>query len=197
MVRYIVSIMLLIGISGCANTETTSFTDPAFKSERFNNFVVKVDNTDFQSKELIANEICVELRDAGARCTSSLNIFPPTRSYSNDEKSKILKERNVGGYLVILVGDGSTSTNYIGSQQFGTVNVYGNYATTNTNSMPIYSFSRQAGYNSILIDTKTQNKAWVGGSRTSGQGLVNITDDAFASSLASSLVDALRNNGHL
>lgn len=197
MIRFILAAILIVTIAGCASTKTTSFTDPAFEGEQYNSFVVNIFNADFQSQEMIASKTCEALVTAGAECTSALEVFPPTRSFSNEKKARILEERDIDGYLLIFIGDGSASSQYIGSQQFGTVDVYGNYATVNTSSSANYSYSRQEGYDLMLIDTETRDKAWVGGARTSGQGLANVTDTAFASSLARSVVEALEKDGHL
>ncbi len=196
--RYILVLgALCVALSACASTKMTCFSDPSFQGAQFSNFVVQVANGDLEAQSLISSKACEALSAEGAHCTPALEVFPPTRTFSNQEKADLLRSKDVDGYLVIILGGGSSSSQYIGSQHFGTVNVYGNTATGSGGSVPIYAFTRMEGYDLVLVDTETLQKAWVGGARTSGRGLLNITDNVFASSLGHELADSLKEAGHL
>ena len=195
--RQLLLAIILATTAGCASTKMTSYSDPSFKGAKYSNFVVHTPNADLESQSLISSGVCEALVSAGARCTSALEIFPPTRHYSNDDKAEVLRSLGVDGYLLIALGGGSFSSQHLGSQSFGTTSVYGNSAATNISSVSAYSYSRREGYDLVLVDTETLLKAWIGGARTTGQGLINVTDEAFAESLGSELADSLRAAGHL
>ncbi len=48
----------------------------------------------------------------------------------------------------------------------------------------------------ILIDSATGETAWLGDAKTEGQGMVNVTDSAFQSSLAAEVVEVLADSSH-
>ena len=196
MQKGISGLIAVMVLAGCANTKMTSFSDPSFKGTEFRNLVVH-SGGNFETQQLITSEVCKVLSSPSVRCATSLELFSPTRTYTNEEISETLRSRSVDGYMSIIIGSDSSSSQHIGSQSFGTVNVYGNSASANSSTFSAYSYSRQQGFDIVLIDTATLQNAWVGGARVSGQGLLNVTDEVFASSLASELADALKKAGHL
>jgi len=184
-----------LALAGCANTKLTAYTDPAFQNAPYRSFVAHATNADLETQRLFSSEACEALRSRKAICTPALEIFPPTRKYTDDEVTETLQARGVDGYLLIAIGGGSSSSQYLGSQSLATVNAYG--TSISSTNIATYSHSRHQAYDLILIDAATQKRAWIGGARVSGQGALNVTDEAFASSLSIELVTALRKAGHL
>jgi hypothetical protein len=184
-----------LALVGCASTKLTAYTDPAFQNAPYRNFVAHATNGDLETQRLFSSKACEALRSRKATCTPALDIFPPTRQYTDGEVTKTLKARGVDGYLLIAIGGGSSSSQYLGSQSLATVNAYG--TSISSTNVAAYSHARQQSYDLVLIDIATQERAWVGGARVSGQGALNVTDEAFASSLSIELVTALRKAGHI
>lgn len=190
-------LLLVVVLVGCATTNITSFTDPAFKGHTFSSFVVVTPNLNLQYSSLLQRKICNSIRDKGAKCARALDMFPPTRTYNGAQVDKILKENRIGGYLVVIYGGGESQSRQVGTLSYGTANVFANTVTSYGSTVPITSFSRNDDYSIVLIDTKTFKKAWIGGAKTHAQGLVNITDNVFTSSLANEIATKLKAAGLL
>lgn len=190
-------IALTAALSACATTNITSFTDPDFKGHKYKSFVVVTPNLNLEYADLLQSKICTSLQGSGAACTRALDMFPPTRSYDGSQIAQVLQSNGISGYLVVSYGGGASSAQQVGALHYGTATVYANTVTAYGSSVPITSFSRSDGYGIVLVDTQTFNKAWVGGAKTHAQGLANITDNVFTSSLANEIAQQLAAAGFL
>lgn len=190
-------IILTIVLSGCATTEITSFTDPDFREHKFSSFVVVTPNLNLQYSELVQTKVCGAIQDRGADCSKALEMFPPTRTYGGEQVAEVLADNGTEGYLAVIYGGGGADSEVVGSLSYGTANVFSNTVTAYGSTVPIRSFSRSDGYSVVLVDTSSFRKAWVGGAKTHAQGLANITDEVFTTSLASELATRLEAAGLL
>lgn len=190
-------LLLTLLLTSCATTNITSFTDPEFKGKKYKKFIVVTPNLNLEYSNLLQNKICESIKYKKASCTSSLETFPPTRLYNDEEISNVLIDNKIDAYLIVTYGGSISNSQQIGSISSETANVYGNTITAYSSTVPINSFSRSDGYSIILIDTQSKNKAWVGGAKTQAQGLANITDDVFTTSLSQEIASKLKEDGFL
>lgn len=197
MKKILLSTVLAFTVSGCATTDITSFTDPNFKNKRYTSCVVATPNISLAYAQLLQVKVCKEMEENNIRCVQGLDIFPPTRTLTAKDKAKVIRESNIESYLQIHYGSGATESYQSGTLNFGTANVYGNSASLIGTATPVYSMNRRDGYNLILIDTMTLQKAWVGGASVHAAGLANVTDEVFTTSLSAKIVDTLKEAGHL
>lgn len=181
-----------LALSGCATTKITSFTDPAFVGKTFHKFVVVTPGVNLEYSSLLQSNVCKALKRENVTCARALDMFPPTRTYDGDQVQKELFANNIGGYLVVAYGGGGTYSSQVGSMTYGSASVYGNTVTAYGSTVPVTSFSRSDGYSITLVDVSTANKAWIGGAKTQAQGLANITDEVFTSSLADQIAKQLK-----
>lgn len=195
--KLITLLLITLLFGGCASTKITSFTDPDFLHVKYNSYVVVTPNLNLEYSSLLQNKICDEIQKNDATCTIGIELFPPTREFSNTDKSKIIKNSEIEGYLIVLYSSGGSDSQIISNLSYGTANVYGNSINAYGMSTPVYSYTRRDGYNLILVDTASFQKAWVGSANVHASGLANITDDVFTTSLAQKIADVLKTSDHL
>ena len=184
-------------LSACATTNITGFTDPDYRNKSYKHFVVVTPNLNLAYSSLLQGKVCKAIEARNASCARGLDLFPPTRTFDTTKILLILAENHIDGYLLLTYGGGSTQSQQIATLAYGKASVFGNTVSAYGSSTPVMSFSRSDGYSVVLIDTQSYNKAWIGGAETHAQGLANITDDVFMSSLAEKIASELSNSGHL
>ena len=187
----------LLLLAACATTKITGFTDPDYTGNRYSKLVIVTPNLNLEYSALLQGKVCKAIEARKASCLRGLDVFPPTRSYEAADVVRLLGERQIDGYLLLTYGGGATQSQQIGTMSYGSANVFGNTVSAYGSSTPVMSFSRSDGYGVVLIDTKSYNKAWVGGATTQAQGLANITDEVFTSSLGEQIAAELIKAGHL
>ena len=190
-------LVLSILVSACASTTITSFVDPDFKGRKYSSFVVVTPNLNLEYASLLQGAVCKSLVGHGATCARSLDMFPPTRNYTGQQIAEALQAKRVTAYLVVTYGGGGTSSTQVGTMAYGSATVSSNTVTAYGSAVPITSFKPTDGYEVVLIDTATFNKAWIGGAKTQASGLANITDSVFTSSLAKEVAAQLSSAGLL
>ena len=155
--------------------------------------MVSTPNLNIEYSMLIQTKICEAIKKDGKRCSTALNVFPPIKDYAEKEISDKIRSNQINGYIVVVYGGGNTIANQIGTITNATANIFQNTISAYSTTIPVTGFSRSDGYSVTLFDVETGGKVLVGGARTSAQGLANITDDVFTSSLASAIVKKMKN----
>jgi len=190
-------LLAVVLISACATTNITGFTDPDYRNKSYKSLVVVTPNLNLEYSSLLQGKVCKALEAQKVSCARGLDLFPPTRTFDTSEIVQILAENKIDGYLLLSYGGSSTQSQQIGTLSYGSASVFGNTVSAYGSSTPVMSFSRRDGYSAVLIDTQSYNKAWIGGATTHAQGLANITDDVFTTSLGQKIAAELKNAGHL
>ena len=200
-------------LSSCATSKITAFRDPAFATKHFSSLVVFAQGMALDSSVKVEKMICNKLFPAP--CKSGKSILPPTRQYTAAEVAKYLEDSGSEAVLIVaLVADRSntqyfgtftTSTASASATSSGPINFYGNhafwtgtatgYASGQSVSLPVYGYSRVAFGQLGLFDRPTGHIAWRGEINVTGQGALNITDDAFISSATSEISRELKESG--
>ena len=190
-------LMGVLTITGCASTEVTSFTDPKYQGDAYDNFVVWTNDMSLDYGTQLAASICENLESKGISCVPRTELFPPTRDWNPPEVQERLQARNITGFLEVSRSAQAADSVYLGSQTRTTVTTSGNTAQASSQSVPMRMPQRQETLHVRLIDVQTREEAWIGGAQTSGQGMANVTDSAFISSAAQDIVDSLESDGHI
>lgn len=196
MIKYI-SLMFVLLISGCANTNMKTYVDPEHKGKSYSNILVDLPNANFEFKEIVLSELCRALKNRSVVCLAKDDLLPPTREYSDDKLFQIIEKNEIEGWLIVQIGSGDSNSQYIGSQTFASATLYGNSAYGSANSMAMYSYSRQQGYSIVMYDMHSKHKAFIMEASTSASGLANITNSVFAKSLAGKIISEMESNGFL
>ena len=189
--------LILLLLSGCAQTNITSFTAPEFKGVDFSKFIVVTPNLNLAYSMLLQTKICDAIKNENKSCILGLDFFPPLKNYTNSDIKSGLVSNNINGYLIVRYGSSNSSSVNLGSITNTTANIFSDTVTAYSSTVPISAFSRSDGYSLTLIDVKSTNKVLVGEATTQAQGLANITDDVFTSSLAKKIIQKLKKEGLL
>ena len=176
--------MLAVILSSCASTRMTSFKDPSFRSSKFKRILVIANVSDLQWRQKVESRLVEAFKDAGVFAVEGVLFFPPTRTFSNEEKVDLLVSSNLDGYISVSVGDAGTTEVYVPPTSSttttkGSASVYGNQATYKSKSTTSYSggytLSKPwAEFDTKLVDVSSGQTAWVASSFTGGNAYANL-----------------------
>ena len=179
----LLGVAALIGFSGCASTNITSFTDPDYKSTNFTRVLVITNLSDLQWRQQIESQLVQEFRDNGIFAMEGINLFPATREFTDQEKIDLLIQNKIDSYILIDVGETGTQQVYIpqtgsSTKTEGSVSVYGNTTTyrekTKTTNYGGYTVSKPwAKFDTKLYDVSNGQNAWIASAFTSGNAYAN------------------------
>ena len=178
--------IIIILLQGCATTTITSFTDPDFKNKAFSNFIILTPNIDLQYGTMLQSKLCEKLKEKKIKCVEAYTLFFPTKEFTLNQKNEMLAKNNIDAYLEIQLGNGNVDLPQASAMTFGNPFVYNNSVAYPT--FGVTPRRREAGYNIILMDVKTETKV-------SGQGREGASDHSFSDSLAAKIVEVLQQNG--
>ena len=201
-IRKVIFAVLLIMLTACIKSSIQSFTDPDYKNAIFNKLIV--DTTALSDLSRIkATKIALErLKEAKIDAIDINDILVPTRSYTPEEAAKLLAD---SGYknLISFKVTADTSNTYVSSvYSYTSVNgsAYGNnvQGTATTTSIPIVSSEGQTAVLAVIYDLNNNRKAWQATVITEAQGTAFVGNvDAIAHSAIGSIIDRLKEEGHL
>lgn len=183
-------------LAGCASTEITGYSDPAYETTVYRSTMVHAPDVGLAQAADLEQGVCEEFTARGVTCRPFQSLFPPTREHSSDDIFHRLQEQNIGSVVVLLSGGSLSSQRDFAYQSFGSASMNGNRVQGQSTSVPMTAFSRAATMRVLLIDGETGETAWLADARTEGQGMVNTTASAFNSSLSKEVVETLMRSAH-
>ncbi len=181
---------------GCASTNITGYTDPAYSSKSYQSTVIFASNVGLEQASMLEGAICEKFQANGVKCSPFQLLFPPTRQYSAESVFEGLKQKGLQSIVILSAGGDNSSSQVFGYQNYGSATAYGNTAQTQSSSYALRSYSRQSDMRIVLIDASSGDTAWIGDAKTKGQGLINTTDSAFNSSVVGKVVNTLLESPH-
>lgn len=194
--RALILVLAGLAISGCASTEITGYSDPAYESAVYRSTMVHAPDVGLAQAADLEQGVCERFQDRGVTCRTFQSLFPPTREHSPEAIFRTLKDQNIEAAVVLLRGGGHSAERTFAYQSFGSASAYGNRAQGYSTSVPMTAFSRAAHVRVLLIDGETGETAWLADATTEGQGMVNTTASAFNSSLSDEVVETLMESSH-
>lgn len=195
-IKTLLSTIVCWALLSCAATQITGYSDPAYTSASYTNTVVFATNLGLDAASQLEGSICAELTAEEIQCFEFHKLFPPTRHFSVDDVFSALKEQSIQSLLVLSAGGDYSSNEVFGYQAYGSASTYGGQTTATSTAVPLRSYSRQSDMRLTLVDAATRETAWLGDAKTEGQGMVNVTDGAFISSIAGETANALAQSPH-
>lgn len=213
--RILAATLVSATLLGCASSKVTSVRDPAFQGRTFQRVVVVAPFTDLDKRATAENAFVAQLRKHGVDAMPSLQVLPPTRTYTGDEQAAIMKKTGADGVLVLTMTNqyadttyvpgqtrttGVTSTSSSGSSSVSpgsssssktSTTVWGSVTTQDPGyyvSMPRVAFEMR------LVDEASGATAWLGTSFTAGDqfaGWSTLMDSLAAESVARMAADGV------
>lgn len=194
--RALILVVVGLAISGCASTEITGYSDPAYESAVYNSTMVHAPDVGLAQAADLEQGVCERFKERGVTCRTFQSLFPPTREHSPETIFRTLKDQGIQAAIVLLQGGSQSAERTFAYQSFGSASAYGNRVQGQSTSVPMTAFSRAATVRVLLIDGETGETAWLADARTEGQGMVNTTTSAFNSSLSDEVVESLMRSAH-
>ncbi len=203
-----------VALSACVTTDMQGYADRQLPRHPVQRIVTLVAAPGPLASNL-QSSIQQEAHRHGVVAEDALNVFPPTRTYSNAEVKAGLARDGVDAVLVLTVGDTGIQREYAGTvfyssdvvttNAMGTANTLGNFtsasvmATTTgqatTVAAPRYRYSRQTNFQAKLIEASSGRVLWVGGGDVQAGGLLFVGNEVSANSTATAIFNDLQNKG--
>lgn len=193
-------------LSGCATTDTTSFTDPDYVGVKFQKFCVNADFDDFKYKQMLENQLVKHFKESGIYAVPASQLLPPTREWTEQEIEKTMKEKGIDAYLYISWTDRHVDERYVPGSVTTTTEGKtkktksgDKYTETSTTTVNPGSTERTfySTFYSKIIAVESGNIAWTATSQSeSGEGF----KEQFAyimESLSESIIEQLADDGHI
>jgi hypothetical protein len=182
-----VFVFLLISLAGCATTKLTSFKDPDYGQKEFKRILVIAATGDLEKKFNLETSMVEALTSAGIYAVEGHKLFPPTRDFTDEEKTDINLKNNIDAHLVINVKGLGDKEEYVPIWGANTVT---DGATSQTNYHGGYNTEKPWGeFETVLYDAANGKKAWIATSLTEGKELDN--QSTVISSFCGKVVDKL------
>ncbi|MBN3033199.1 MAG: hypothetical protein JW873_03810 [Candidatus Saganbacteria bacterium] len=192
--RLFILFFALFLICGCADTNVTSFRDPDFKDTVYKKLLIVVPFSDLDLKKTAEESLQKAFQAKEIEVLIGFQTIPPTRDFSYEELSKILKTNGIDGVLILAVSDYWKDQAYVPetSTSRGSAYIIGNsiqYNSTTNKSGGYYISKPRIKFECRLFDVKTGKVAWMATSMTRGNAFANFT--VLADSLAEKIVQYL------
>src|SRR4051812_37291676 len=91
---------LAIGSLGCAKTRLTRVQDPDYTTHQFQPPAVFADASQLEQRKLIEDVVVTELSERGVAARASIELLPPTRDYTPEERVDALLAANVDAVIL-------------------------------------------------------------------------------------------------
>ena len=138
--KSVVALLLGFTLAGCASTALTAYQDPAFATASFKKVAVLATRVQLGERIALENEMVGALRNKRVAAESTVRLFPPTRTMSDEEMDAALL---ADGYDAILAVQ----------------RVEAGYTT----EQHLY-----ASFETRLVDLRSSQVAWMASARTGG-----------------------------
>lgn len=203
----ILAVLVLLGVSGCVNTDTAHFTDSDFVGYHIKQVVVRVPLRNLGAEQFLEQQIVQEFNhhknvSKVVSAVSFISLFSPTRDWTDAEIATQLDTSGFDTILVVNLLGSQTSETVVGYTTTGTTNsniLTNTTGTTNSNTQttPIIKATRVTSIRSTLYEVKTGKKIWVADSTISASGAYDMSDQQQVDSYIGNLMSTLKKDGHL
>lgn len=206
MMKFFTLLCLLI-LTACGPiTHLNGIVDPNYKG-RFQTKKVVIGGVGMSISEQKELEDTFEksLVKYNVQILRGLELFPPTRKYSYDEKEKIITNKGADALLIVSVDNRAISQTYIPptyhpGTSTSTISGFGNFATIKTETTPGYV---SGGYNiskpaisvsvSLIHNTKNKETIWLAKGYSDGNAFASFSN--LIVSVAEKTVEKLAKEG--
>lgn len=195
-------LLCLLTFAACnAATDLSGIVDPSYKGNfQTHKMVVMGFGMQIDEQRALENTFEQSLIEYNVAVLRGLEVFPPTRNYSDKDIYEIAKSKGADTLLIVSADGHDISETYIPPTYHpGTsrsyIYGYGNFATVNTYTTPGYisggySVSKPRMNVSVhLKNTKNKETIWTAGGFSRGNAFASFSD--LAVSIAATTVEEL------
>lgn len=158
MKKFIIIVFLVL--AGCNSTKMSGVVDPnyagKFKSKKM---IVMGSGMTIEEQKVLESSINKSFAKYQVEMVSSLQLFPLTRTYSEDDYYKAAIKNNVDSILVVNVDGRGVNKTYV-PPSYTSYGITGGY----TIEQPVINFTLK------LVDTKNKENIWIAQGTSTGDG---------------------------
>ncbi len=193
-----IGVALILTVSAsCIATTVKGFTDREYADYRVRKVVIRVPNVNFAFGALLEGSFIKEFRNKGIIAESFLDMFPPTREWTNEQVASELIQKDFDSIMYVTLIGSDTNSQTIGFINSGSAHAYGNTASFSAVSVPVSRHDRYTSTRARLYEVKSARVIWVGDSSTHAGGLAFMADETQTESIAAEVVKSLQERGHI
>lgn len=200
------ALALVVLLQSCVSIETTSYSDPDYIGKPYSKICVYSVETDLNSRSKIERVFVEEFLDEGITAVEGSMIFPPTRTWKEEDFQKTLLANGFDGFLKIEIMDENvnvttnpvydtdtyTSTRENDDGESETITETRTRVSENTN---VYLHNK---FQADMIDVKTNNVAWRGFSATDADmTMFGMDREVVIEKFAEGVIEELKVKAHI
>jgi hypothetical protein len=169
-----------------------------------------VQNASLDGRAQVENRLTAELKRRQVEVVTYRSLFPPTRTWSPDQKTEILKRETVDSALMLTIGASASAVIPIATQSFGTATASGNVyrtssnsatfsgsASANSTSYNIFAAKSAAEFSAVLIDMTAVRTVWYADISTKAAGTAFVSSKGDMKALVTGVIQGLEKNNHV
>ena len=99
-----------LGLVACAQTSITSYKDPAYAQATCSDMVVNAHIEGIGHQQSIEESFVAALKDVGVKGRRGIDMWPPTRSFTKEEKALAFVKSDADCLLAVSLTEGTTET---------------------------------------------------------------------------------------
>lgn len=187
------------------STKQESFTDPDYIGYRPATVVIMVIAEDGETRMEIEKRLTKELEKLGIVVYRQIDLFPPTREWSEEAQLEIYDKHKIEAGLIATVGASSSSVIPVATQTNSSTNVFGTYnngyvnaqGTSSSTSYNIYNAKSKAQFSAVLLDLRANRVAWYVDVFTKAQGTLFVGSKGDAKAAVKGIIEGLEEDGHV
>lgn len=190
--RYILGLMLIVGLSGCISSHVNDISNPAYTNFKVNRFLLITPSPAFSKVFMSA----LEGEDVLAQAVTNSSLFVETHSYTKDEMLEQIKKHNVDAILVIKMdynGDVEQRITTLGEAKGSSFSIgFGDGVDQDT---PVMTYSRNTQSRAELIDPIKGVRVWNAQINTLAKGFFSVEEEGTQYSISEEIIETLVDKG--
>lgn len=176
----------------------TYYEDPKYKDIEYGSLIVISGFQNLEDRMYMETTFCRYLQKYQVSCKRGIDIFPPTRTYSDSEFATAFQLSNSEGIVFISLTDSYTTQSWVPptTNTTGTMTTYSHntYLNATTNTSGGYSITKPVErYEVFVVDGASGNKSIIASGTTRGNAFAKPAH--LSKSLAATFVKYLYKNG--
>ncbi|NUY56187.1 hypothetical protein HLG76_06330 [Salinivibrio sp. EAGSL] len=183
--KVIVAALACLFLAGCAGSKSRAYKSPDTEMPPLKNVMINMNGFSFDFEEAFIDSFCDD--DSIRQCVLKNQLFPPTRRYQSEEVVGVLARENIDSVIRVGATRASYKERDAGSLAFLSGSSTANTFNASATSVSMTAFSRVERYYVDVWNVDASEIAMRIDASTKGQGMVNVTDSAFANALASEI----------
>lgn len=203
--RFLTCIVLVIFLVQPAeafrSTKQQSYTDPDYVGFKPKTILLVVESGNFEIREKIEERISAELEKYGITTLIYNDIFPPTRDWSPDDRSKAYERHSIDSGLIIKEGASSSVVIPMATQTYSTATAYassnGTYGSGQSTSYNLFGAKSKANFSAVLFIPSANRVAWYCDILVKAAGTLFVSDKGDAKGAVNGIIDGLKESGHI